>query len=319
MLQLCSIKYCKSIISSYFYIWKVNRLLSGNNQNKLEQIVCEHQLEHIMDYLNESVRQGIRLSKKEIETYKEICLSRIGGDPDLPASVEWPVDLEGTSMTFLAQLRLSELTHHDVAALLPVKGILYFFVGVDEPAYGIEHKVIYLSEDKLQEAKRYPSPEVTAIEGEFTGYRLSGRSTMEIPNYGYVDYDIVEDDEHDYDQYEELCFELNEGDSSNLAVMFGYPSTQHGDCEYEAALHLLTGKKYDYSMDSALKQITDHFKGDSDRAKQEVQDTLVLLALDSDQDVGFCWWDAGELQFYIRKEDLLAGNFANTYCSLYSS
>ncbi|WP_231929067.1 DUF1963 domain-containing protein [Brevibacillus sp. SKDU10] len=38
-----------------------------------------------------------------------------------------------------------------------------------------------------------------------------------------------------------------------------------------------------------------------------------------DQEVGFCWWDAGELQFYIRKEDLLAGNFAHTYCSLYSS
>lgn len=91
-----------------------------------------------------------------------------------------------------------------------------------------------------------------------------------------------------------LCFELNDENSNDLAVIFGYPSTQHGDCEYEAALHLLIGKKYDYSTDSALKQITDHFKGDSIRAKQEVQDTLVLLALDSNQDVGFYWWDAGE-------------------------
>jgi len=294
-------------------------LLNNNNRNKLERVIHEYQFEHAMDYLKESVRQGIRLSKKEIETYNEICSSRIGGDPDLPANVEWPLNSDGTSMTFLAQLRLSELAPHDVAALLPVKGILYFFVGVDEPAYGIEHKVIYLSEDKLEEVKRYPSPAVTAIEGDFTGYRVSAKSTMELPNYGYVDYDIVEDDEHDYDQYEELCFELNEDNSSNLAAMFGYPSTQHGDCEYEAALHLLTGKKYDYSMDSALKKVTDHFKGDSVRAKQEVQDILVLLAIDSDQDVGFCWWDAGELQFYIRKEDLLTGNFTNTYCSLYSS
>lgn len=88
---------------------------------------------------------------------------------------------------------------------------------------------------------------------------------------------------------------------------------------YEAALHLLTGQKYNYSMESALMTITDHFKGDSDKAMREVQDTLLLLALDSDQDVGFCWWDAGEFQFFIRKEDLLAGNFENTYCSLYSS
>ncbi len=294
-------------------------MLSSNNQNKLERIVRENQFEHAVDYLKESVRQGIRLSKKKIETYNEIGSSRIGGDPDLPASVEWPVDSGGTPMTFLAQLRLSELTHQDEEALLPVKGILYFFVGVDEPAYGIEHKVIYVPEDKLQEAKRLRSPEVTALEREFTGYRVSARSTMEPPNYGYVDYEMVEDDEHDYEQYEELCFELNDGNSNDLAVMFGYPSTQHGDCEYEAALHLLTGKQYNYSTDSALEQITDHFKGDSDRAKQEVGDTLLLLALDSDQEVGFCWWDAGELQFYIRKEDLLAGNFANTYCSLYSS
>lgn len=294
-------------------------MLNDINQNKLEQIVYEYQFEHAMDYLKETVRQGIRLSKKEMETYNEIGVSRIGGDPDLPATVKWPVNSDGIPMTFLAQLQLIELVPHDVSALLPAKGMLYFFVGVDEPAYGIEHKVIYLSDDNLQEANRYHSPEVTALESEFTGYRVSARPTMEPPNYGYVDYDIVEDDEHDYEQYEELCFELNDVNSGDLAVMFGYPSTQHGDCEYEAALHLLTGHKYNYSIESALEQITDHFQGDSDRAKQEVEDTVLLLALDSDQDVGFCWWDAGELQFFIQKEDLLAGNFANTYCSLYSS
>ncbi|MFC7677447.1 YwqG family protein [Paenibacillus sp. GCM10028914] len=294
-------------------------MLSKNNLNQLERIVHEYQFEHALEYFKETIRQGIRLSKKEIETYNEIGFSRVGGDPDLPAMVDWPVNSDGTPMTFLAQLRLNELVPYDVSTLLPAKGMLYFFIGIDEPAYGIEHKVIYLTEDKLQEARRCASPEVTALEDVFTGYRVNARSTMEPPNYGYVDYDIVEDDEHDYEQYEELCFELNDENSSDLAVMFGYPSTQHGDCEYEAALHLLTGQKYNYSMDSALEQIADYFKGDSDRAKQEVQDTLLLLALDSDQDVGFCWWDAGELQFYIRKEDLLAGNFANTYCSLYSS
>lgn len=117
-------------------------MLSENNQNMLERIVHEYQFEHAMDYLKESVRQGIRLSKKEIETYKEICPSRIGGDPDLPANEEWPLNSDGTPMTFLAQLRLSELVPHDASALLTVNGMLYFFVGVDEPAYGIEHKLI---------------------------------------------------------------------------------------------------------------------------------------------------------------------------------
>lgn len=62
---------------------------------------------------------------------------------------------------------------------------------------------------------------------------MSARSTIELPNYAYVDYVIVEDDEYDYDQYEEPCFELTEENSSDLEVLFGYPS--------------LIGNKYDYS------------------------------------------------------------------------
>lgn len=294
-------------------------MLSENNKKKLQLIIREHQFEHAMDYLKDSVRQGIRLSKKEMENYKDICPSRIGGDPDLPPNVEWPLDTNGTPMTFLAQLRLRELAPHDESPLLPLGGMLYFFVGVDEPAYHIEHKVLYLQEEKLQEAKRQPSPEVTALEEKFVGYRVTARATMEPPNYGYVEYEQIENDEHDYEQYEDLCFELTEGNSSDLAVLFGYPATQHGDCEYKAALRLLTGEEYNYSVKTAIERITAHLNGDSAEAEQEVRDTLLLLALDSDQEVGFCWWDAGELQFYIRKEDLLAGNFAHTYCSLYSS
>lgn len=294
-------------------------MLNESNKKKLEQWVQEYQFGHAMDYLKESVREGIRWSKKELDPYNDTCNSRIGGDPDLPEHEEWPLDSNGTPMTFLAQLSLAELNNIDTYSILPQRGMLYFFVGVDEPAYDIEHKVLYVPEDKLREAKRRHSPEETAQEEVFTGYRVIARSSLEPPNYGYVDYEQVEDEEHDYDQYEELCFELTEQSTADLAVMFGYPATQHGDCEYEAVLQLLTGKKYNYSMKDALDQITKQMNGDAKKAEQEVRDTLLLLALDSDQDIGFCWWDAGELQFYIRKEDLLAGNFAHTYCSLYSS
>ncbi|MGG6310769.1 hypothetical protein [Paenibacillus macerans] len=47
-----------------------------------------------MDYLKETVHQGIRLSKNGAEDYAEICSSRIGGDPDLPPNAAWPLDEE---------------------------------------------------------------------------------------------------------------------------------------------------------------------------------------------------------------------------------
>ncbi|MCR8860504.1 MULTISPECIES: YwqG family protein [Bacillus] len=101
--------------------------------------------------------------------------------------------------------------------------------------------------------------------------------------------------------------------------MFGYPTEQHDNSEYEAALIILTGKEYGCSADKALEEIAAHFDSDMTKAKQEVVNMQMLLELESDDDVGFCWWDAGVLHFFIREEDLIAGRFDRTYCSVYSS
>ncbi|EGG36254.1 YwqG family protein [Paenibacillus sp. HGF5] len=293
--------------------------LTEQNLSKMQNIIKEHQFEHAAEYLIEHTRQGVRLSKKKLEDYAKSNNSRFGGDPDLPEEVEWPLNSEGTPMTFLAQLQLKDVAVQDATSSLPTSGMLYFFVGVDEPAYNIEHRVLYLPEGQSSGAVRRRAPEETALDEVFTGYRVEARATLEPPNYGYVDDELIEDDEHDYESYEELCFQLTGLDSGDVGTIFGYPSTQHGDCEFEAALMLLTGSEYNYSMDAAMQQITKHCGGSAERAQQEIQDTVLLLAVDSDDDVGFCWWDAGELQFFIRKEDLLANNFERTYCSLYSS
>ena len=48
----------------------------------------------------------------------------------------------------LAQPQLRDVATHDATASLPLDGMLYFFIGVDEPAYNIEHRVLYLTEDQ---------------------------------------------------------------------------------------------------------------------------------------------------------------------------
>ena len=68
-----------------------------------------------------------------------------------------------------------------------------------------------------------------------------------------------------------------------------------------------------------MEKLAAHFGGDEEKAKQEVADMQMLLELETDDDVGFCWWDAGVLHFFIRKDDLVAGRFDRTYCYLYSS
>ena len=138
----------------------------------------------------------------------------------------------------------------DATASLPLGGMLYFFIGVDEPAYNIEHRVLYLTEDQTAAVRRQ-APEETTLEEEFTGYRIEARATLEPPNYAYVDDAIVEDEEHDFESYEDLCHQLTGLGSDDIAMIFGYPSTQHGDCEHEALM--LTGSEYNYSMEAAMR------------------------------------------------------------------
>ncbi|WP_025676839.1 YwqG family protein [Paenibacillus massiliensis] len=294
--------------------------LSEEKQQQLDQLLGEHSFTHARSYLQAQTRSGVRFTKAGEADYGRVCSSRIGGGPDLPENWAWPLTKDDVPvpMTFLAQLNLAELQGVDATGHLPAKGMLYFFVGVDEPAYNIEHRVLYAKEEELPTARRRSTPEETALEEEFNGYQLAARPSLEAPNYAYVDYDVIEDEEHEYEDYEDLLLSMNMR-YDDVAVMFGYPMGQHDDDFHEAALTILTGKNYEYSKDKALKAIAGHFDGDETRAQQEIDDTLMLLEIETDSEIGFCWWDAGVLHFFIRKEDLLAGNFDRTYCALYSS
>lgn len=53
--------------------------------------------------------------------------SKMGGFPDLPDSIEWPVN-DGRAMSFLMQINLSELFEKQGTTALPTNGLLYFFI-----------------------------------------------------------------------------------------------------------------------------------------------------------------------------------------------
>lgn len=293
--------------------------LNEQQRKQVESLIEEYGFAHASQYILDHIRPSIRCTKAGETRYETLCDSRAGGDPDLPTSMQWPLTKDGIPMTFLAQLNLEELSGHDTASLLPVDGMLYFFVGIDQPAYDINHRVLYVTKEELAGAERRFAPEETALEESFRGFRLTARPSLEPPNYAYVDYDQIENESVGYEDYEDLSFSINGSRSDDVATLFGYPDGQHDDAEHEAALTILTGTNYNYSKSKALEQITAHYAGDEAKARQEIEDILLLFELESDNDIGFSWWDAGALQFFIRKEDLLARRFDRTYCSLYSS
>lgn len=148
---------------------------------------------------------------------------------------------------------------------------------------------------------------------------MKARLSLEPPGYAYIDNEQIESDKVSLDDYDDLLYEIRDEEDDDIIQLFGYPIGQHDDSEYEAALMLLTREEYEYNADKTLEKLAAHFGGDEEKAKQEVADMQMLLELETDDDVGFCWWDAGVLHFFIRKDDLVAGRFDRTYCSLYSS
>lgn len=283
--------------------------------DNIDSLIEKHDLEDIRDYIYENLKKSIRLSIGEKEDYKVVGSSRVGGFPDVPEDFKWPCTEDNELMTFIAQLNLEEISLFDEEQLLPKGGMLYFFMGLDEPAYDIEHKVIFIED--VQNLKLMEIQESTVLDetyDRFTAYKLIGNSCLEVPNYAYVDYDVIEDDE----SYFSLVEEIKDKFENYIGCMFGYPEGQHDDSELEAALKLIVDEKYNYSNEDEDK-LTAFFKGDTAKVKEEIKDIKMLLEITSDSKVGFQWWDCGDIHFFIRKEDLLNKRFDKTYLSLYSS
>ncbi len=288
------------------------------------------------EYIRSTMRSTVCLSTFAKEDYTLQGNSRAGGDPDLPQHRSWPCMKNGKPMVFVAQINMATTTTHDCSGLLPPNGTLFFFFGDELPSTHMEHAVIYAPEGvPLERTQPHETPWYVASKPELFG-RVASPSPfvgMQLQAYGGVDIaslpyaesavedaaeELENDDEAEAlpDVYDAFARQLNTG---WLCKCFGYGEEQNGDLEYEAALFLHTQKAYDCFPRNALATLAEHFKGNRVRAKQAIEDTLLLLEVRSHEDVGFLWGYNGVLHFCIDRQDLLDRRFERTYVNMYYS
>jgi hypothetical protein len=79
---------------------------------------------------------GLSVKKAKPADLKAV-VSRMGGDPDLPADLKWPV-VKGQKLAFVAQIVLADMKAYDLERVLPSSGVLSFFAQLDSAndAYG---------------------------------------------------------------------------------------------------------------------------------------------------------------------------------------
>ena len=81
------------------------------------------------------VRPTIDLVSADVDA--DPASSRIGGNPLFPPQLRWP-HRDGVPLSFLAQVRLEEVAPYDVEHALPPSGLLLFFYGGAEEAWGFD-------------------------------------------------------------------------------------------------------------------------------------------------------------------------------------
>jgi uncharacterized protein YwqG len=296
--------------------------------------------------------------------------TRIGGDPDLPPSFEWPV-IDQQYLAFLCQVNLAELPRPE-GSPLPERGILYFFLGRDETAYDVEHRINYYDGDVglLRATPHPPRDRSRSDYEEYKPFQVTSSIAISLPDFGSdLIYDEIGLDDENLDRYIELLerFEPAHERRMGISQMLGYPKQFTGDSPFLEAYFALNGhhtqatyerlegvehgllqvarkleapvEYYDVDLatneivtastratDEKLFQYYSELKADvtwylanKDAIDAESRELVLLLDLASDFNIGMCWWDAGNLQFVISKDDLAALSFSRTYACVLTS
>lgn len=251
------------------------------------------------------LRNAIVLSPRPAEALPPGA-SRLGGQPDLPPTLDWPRGPSGP-LHFIAQINFADCRPQDRDGLLPAGGWLYLFYDCEREGWGFDpadrdgFRVLYHDGDPSMLAPR-PVPEDLDA---FPALGLDFSSRPEIPSR---------------DSWMLRHLDWSEAESE----AYWDWATSRG----EERRHKLLGHSDPIQSEMELEcQLVSHgeYCGDpevyaSERARALAPgaiDWRLLLQIDSDEEhSGMLWGDGGRLYLWLRRQDLAARAFERSWLVL---
>jgi uncharacterized protein YwqG len=235
--------------------------------------------------------------------------SKIGGLPDADLGAHWP-NSDGTPLTFITQLDLSEIAEAGGPEWLPQGGLLLFFYDMEDAPWGFDPadrggwSVIF---------QPAGAPGAAAAGGSeadpFPEVRVRPEQALSLPQPEDVGVDITDLSGDDLDALHEATNSIYADHPAHQVGGFASP-IQDGEMELEAQLAsngLYCGNASGYSDPRA-----------ADLASG-AKDWRLLLQLDSDENADLMWGDCGRLYFWVREEDARNADFSNVWLILQCS
>lgn len=207
--------------------------------------------------------------------------SRIGGVPDLPASLEWPLSTHGHPLAFLAQVNLREASPFDRSGLLPKTGWLWFYFGTSESDFDFHHVQYFDGSAEALQRRAVPDAIPERIRFRSCAVRFDSRVSLPLV------WEYKEKFELPLEGGDLLWDPLMRDISGNK--LLGWADSIQGPAEEDASL---TGR------------------ADQPNTQKEMR---LLFQVDSeDKKTGMTWGDAGMVYFLISEDDLKAQRFDKT-------
>jgi uncharacterized protein YwqG len=224
--------------------------------------------------------------------------SRFGGTALLPVGQAWPATLAGRPLSFLAQVSTADIQVPAEVAVLPADTLLAFFYEAGEQqGWGFDP-------GDRQFSAVIPAPAAGAVAiasppevRTFPAYRMLPQAVTTIPDYGESSLDGLD---ADCDVFEQLYADLDRDDEAPRHRMFGWPDLVQNPMQLECQLAssgIYVGDPTGYRHPRAAE------------LAPGAADWILLLQLDTDDDIGWMWGDTGTIYYWIRRQDLLAARF----------
>ena len=269
-------------------------------------------LEAHRDALVRAALPSVRLVATGSADAAPVGTSRLGGLPDLPLTTEWPTK-NGKPLSFIAQVNLDDVHPFDDEALLPDSGVLSFFYdAISQSAWG------FSPADRGSSAVIYSPPGATLIRRDapeslddaatFEPVRLTPKREMTFVPWESFTAEAVGMSRAETFQYAEIFWDDQQDDGVDLVHrLLGHPDHVQGDMQVEC--QLATNGLDCGSPGGYLDPRTAALRAGAGEWR-------LLLQVDSEEAAGMMWGDAGRIYFWIRREDLLAQRFDQSWLVL---
>jgi uncharacterized protein YwqG len=254
---------------------------------------------------------AIRLSgRADDDAQLPVGASKLGGAPDLPPGTAWPT-WKNTSMSFVAQVQLSDVRPFDAEHRLPATGLLLFFYDAQQQTYGADPadrggwQVRYVVGAQPQLRRAAPPADLPAA-SRFRPCALTFSRAATLPQRPEVLLPQLDWTSAERQLYDDFVMTLlgSTDPAAPRHQLLGHPDTLQDDMHLQCAL--------------AANGIGDINDPRAAALAKTAPDWQLLLQIDSDEQAGMRWGSAGMLYYWLERAALHRPEMSNSWLVLQS-